>query len=196
MTIILESGSPYLNPYMVEVKDGEWRGVKEIRIFNERGIAHKLRWFIGGTSKSVPVEFEGLKLVRKGKENFTKMYRQGKAFWIPKPKEYFEKHYDHNFCILYLPINKIDLREVSRKKTSYEHSHDTWDDVLFSVSGGTGFFRENENYRQSAKNKKNEMINELIGKSSFKDISYDIIHNFDELKALLDRIQEIKEGKE
>ena len=175
MTIKLESGSSFLNPYMLEVKDGDWREVKEIRIFNERGVAHKLRWFTDGSiSKGTPVEFKGLKLVRKAKEDFKKMYLHGMAFWMPKSKEYFEKHYDHNFCTLYLPINKIDLREVSRAKTSYEHSHDTWDDVLFSVAGDAGFFRENENYRQSVKNKKNEMINELIKKSQFKDISYDI----------------------
>ena len=73
MTIKLESGSSFLNPYMLEVKDGDWREVKEIRIFNERGVAHKLRWFTDGSiSKGTPVEFKGLKLVRKAKEYIRK----------------------------------------------------------------------------------------------------------------------------
>jgi len=128
-------------------------------------------------------------------EEFKKMYLQGKAFWIPKSKESHERHYGSNFCILYLPINKIGLKEVSRKKTSFDNSHQTWDDVLYSVMGGAGFFSENQNYRKSVQNKKNEAIHKLVNESQFKSISYEITRNFDELKKLMDEIQAIKGGK-
>jgi len=196
MTLELMKHSDFYNPYFLSTNDG-LREVKEIRLFNEEGVLHTLMWFGDGHSGSVPVSFPLIsEVVRKNKEDFKGMFQQGKAFWMPRKKEAHQRHYAHNFCILYLPVNKIDLKQESIEEVSIEFHAKTYDRVTYSVAGGQGYFSETKNERETPENRKNRDIDEAIRGSSFSNMAYEITRNFDELVELVRRIQAIKKRRE
>ena len=196
MRLILSKTASWYNPYFIYTGN-EHREVKRINIFNEDGVIHTLSWFEtrSGSSASVLVGFSHLTVVRKNKEDFKRMFQEGKAFWIPIKKEHYQRHDKHNYATLYLPINEINVQEVSREETSYEHSHEVWDTVTYSVAGGQGYFQERCNYRKTGATIKNECIDALIKESPFANISYEIRNHFDELVELVRKIQQVKERK-
>lgn len=182
---ILEKRHNAYNPHFLLIDSGQLKEVNEIRLFDKDGVKHSFRWFVdnGGyfsINHEVTIDIE---LKRKIKEDFS----LNCAFYMSYKGDYgFEK----GNVILYIPISTLNIVEHDRKTTEY--TTETYDTVIYKVKGLNAFFTQRENKRTTEDNVRNEKILKLIADSRFKDMSFTITTHFDDLKKLVNNIDEVK----
>ena len=182
---ILEKRHNAYNPHFLLIDSRKSKEVNEIRLFDKDGVKHSFRWFVDnggyhGINHNITIDVE---IKRKIKEDFS----LNCAFYMSYKGDYgFEK----GNVILYIPISVLTIVEHDRNTTEY--TTETYDTVIYEVKGLNAFFTQRENKRTTEENIKNEKIIKLIADSRFKDMDYLIRNNFDDLKKLVNDIEEVK----
>jgi len=186
---ILKKRHKCYNPHFLLIDSGKLKEVTEIRLFDKDGVKHSFKWFVdndgySGINHDVTIDIE---LKRKIKEDFS----LNCAFYMSYKGDYgFEK----GNVVLYIPISILNIVEHDRKTTEY--TTETYDTVIYEVKGLNAFFRtfftQHENERTTEENIRNEKIIKLIADSHFKDMSFTITTHFDDLKKLVNDIEEVK----
>lgn len=183
--VILEKCHKWYNPHFLLIDSGKLKEVKDILLFDKDGVKHSFGWFVdngghSGINHEVTIDIE---LKRKIKEDFS----LNCAFYMPyKCDGSFEK----GKVILYIPISALTIVEHDRRTTEY--TIETYDTVIYEVKGLNAFFTQRENKRMTDENVRNEKIIKLIADSRFKDMDYLIRNHFDDLKKLVNNIEEVK----
>lgn len=186
--VTLGKHSNWYNPHFLPTDNGI-KEVKELRLFDKDGVKHRFKWFVDNSGHSsinheVTIDVE---VKRKIKEDFS----LNLAFYMSYKGNYdFEK----GKVILYIPLSVLNIVEYDRNPIDY--TTETYDLVIYEVKGLNAFFRtfftQSENERKTEDNVRNEKILKLIADSRFKDMDYLIRNHFDDLKKLVNDIEEVK----
>ncbi len=171
------------------VTDNGLKEVNEIRLFDKDGIKHSFGWFVDSPGGYHNINHEvtiDIELKRKIKEDFSlncAFYRSYKGAFDSKKGR----------VILYIPLSALDIVEYDRKTIKFKFETKPYDTVIYKVKELNAFFtQQRENKRTTKESIRNKKIIKIIEYSPFENMKDLIRNHFDDLKKLVNNIEEVK----